>query len=220
MEVPRTGLVLGFEPFAGLPTNPAQAVLPELDGIATGGLTIVARDMPVSLARLPSHLRATVAEHRPAFVLGLGLSAGSPVIRAETLAVNLAHFGVPDNDGAAPTGHRFAPDGPEARVASWDADAVVSAILAEGLPARVSHHAGTHCCNLALFTAIAALADLGARAPCGFLHLPYTPDQVVWLMRQGRASLSAGDPPSMAGLDQARAVKAAIRVMATQAGFA
>jgi pyroglutamyl-peptidase len=163
-----------------------------------------------------------LAEHRPAFVMGMGVALGSPVVRVETTAINVAHFGIADNDGARPGGEPFDLGGPAARRATWDAARVTAAIIEAGVPARISHHAGTHCCNLALHTCLGALERLGLPSPCGFLHLPYLPEQVVWLMRNraGQAATAPGsslDPPSMSFDLQIMAARAAIRVLAEPA---
>ncbi len=220
------GLVTGSRPFAGLPTNPAELVLPHLDGLVIHGVTIVARATPVSRAGLPQHLPEIIDEVRPAFVLALGLALGAPTVRIETIAVNAMHFGIPDNEGARPQGGEpIEPDGPPARMASWDADAVVAAILDDGIPAKTSFHAGTHLCNLTLYTYLGVLAARGMASPCGFLHLPYLPEQIVWMMRQqsahaGSAMAASMELPSMALETQIRAVKAALGVMARQSDAA
>jgi pyroglutamyl-peptidase len=219
----RIGLVTGSQPFAGLPTNPAEAVLPFVDGMEVGGIRVLALSTPVSFARLPALLADLVRKHRPAFVLALGVALGAPLVRVEAVALNAAHFAIPDNEGARPRGGvRFAEDGPDALPATWDAAAIAAAILAAGVPARVSFHAGTHLCNLTLFTYLAALKGLGSRSPCGFLHLPYLPEQVAWLIRrQGEAPDAAPgvnlELPSMALETQVSAVKAAIVALAAQA---
>jgi pyroglutamyl-peptidase len=217
------GLVTGSQPFAGLPTNPAEAVLPYVDGMVVEGITVVTQSTPVSFARLPEILSGLVGEHRPAFVLALGLALGTPVVKVEAMALNAAHFAVPDNEGARPRGGvRFADDAPDALPATWDAAAIADAIVASDVPARISFHAGTHLCNLTLFTYLAALKVAGSHSPCGFLHLPYLPEQVAWLMRRhGGAPDSAAsaslDLPSMAIETQVAAVKAAIGALARQA---
>lgn len=217
------GLVTGSQPFAGLPTNPAEAVLPFVDGMVAEGITVVTRSTPVSFARLPALLADLISEHRPAFVLALGVALGTPVIKVEAMALNMAHFAIPDNEGARPRGGmRFADDAPDGLPATWDAAAVADAIVSADVPARVSFHAGTHLCNLTLFTYLAALGSAGSRSPCGFLHLPYLPEQVAWLMRQrGDAADTAPgtslDQPSMALATQVAAVKAAIGALALQA---
>ena len=219
----RLGLVTGSQPFAGLPTNPAELVLAAVDGFEIGSIRVHAESTPVSFGTLPDHLPALIARHRPAFVLALGIALGAPVIRAETVGLNMAHFAMSDNEGARPLGGvRFDADGPEARRATWDAAAVVEAIMDEGIPARLSFHAGTHLCNLTLYTCLGALETAGLQAPCGFLHLPYTPEQVVWLMRNRTAGGDTApglnfELPSMPLDTQMTAVRAAIVAMARQA---
>lgn len=217
------GLVTGSRAFAGLPTNPAEVVLPFIDGMVIEGITIVARSTPVSHAELPTLLPSLVENYRPAFILALGLALGAPTLRVETLGVNACHFAIPDNYGARPLGGiPIDPHGPTARVATWDTKAVAEAILDEGIPARTSFHAGTHLCNLTLYTYLGAIEALGLDIPCGFLHLPYLPEQIVWMMRErgDRPDTAPGSPleqPSMALETQIRAVKAALGAIARQA---
>jgi pyroglutamyl-peptidase len=199
-------LVTGSAPFAGLPDNPASDLLERIDGAEIGGVTIRTAQIPVSRARLPQVIDALVAEHRPLFYVSLGLATAAPVLRFETTAINRADFGVADNEGARPTdGGPIDPDGPEARFATWDAKGLAKALLAADIPAVVSHHAGTHLCNLVLYSAVGAMARAGLTGPVGFLHLPYTPKQVARFLRDG--------PPEgdLAPLDAPRAAVHAAR---------
>lgn len=217
------GLVTGSEPFAGLPTNPAELVLPYIDGMEIEGITIVTRATPVSRERLPSLLPSLIDEYKPAFVMALGLALGAPVVRIEKIGVNACHFAIPDNEGVRPLGGQpIDASGPAARFATWDAEALVAAIVDEGIPAKTSFHAGTHLCNLTLYAYLGALEARGMASPCGFLHLPYLPEQIVWMMRQrgGAADTAPGSPlelPSMSLETQVRAVKAALGALARQA---
>jgi pyroglutamyl-peptidase len=220
------GLVTGSAPFAGLPTNPAELVLPFVDGALFSGIRVVTAVMPVSCAKLPRLIPELVARHRPRFVMSIGLALGTPVVKVEAMAVNAAHFAVPDADGALPVGgERIDAKGPDARRATWQTGAVVEAILAERVPATLSFHAGTHLCNLTLFTFLEALAAADIAAPCGFLHLPYLPEQVAWLMGEPRsdgrrAPLASTELASMALETQAKAVRAAVAALARQAAGA
>lgn len=217
------GLVTGSQAFAGLPTNPAELVLPELDGLEFEGIRIDARPTPVSYARLPALLPALIDEVKPVFVVALGIALGAPVLLVEKHAVNAAHFSVADDEGAQPVGgEKIEPAGPDGRAATWDAEAVVESILAAGIPARPSYHAGTHLCNLTLYTYLGALEKRGFSAPCGFLHLTYLPEQVVWLMQQSAARAQTAPTASLelASMDfdtQLSAVKHALGAVARQA---
>ena len=217
------GLLTGSAPFAGLPTNPAAMLLPAFDGAVFSGIKVVTVETPVSYARLPALIPDMVARHRPRFVMSLGLALGASSAKVEMMSVNAAHFAAPDNEGALPTGGEpIDPAGPAGRAATWHGTAVVDAILAAEVPAVLSFHAGTHLCNLTLFTFLGALAAAGLGSPCGFLHVPYLPEQVAWMMRQprkdgGTAPLASADAPSMALDTQQKAVAAALGVLARQA---
>lgn len=209
------GLVTGFEAFAGLPTNPAALLLPELARAGVEGVEVATAELPVSLARLPAALDDLLARHRPDFVVALGLARSAAVVRVETMAVNAVAFSVPDNDGVTPPeGTAVDPAGPGGRAATWDAAAVAAAIRAAGVPARLSFHAGTHMCNHALYTLLGRLETAGRPVPCGFLHLPYLPEQVVWMLAEGRP---VDDCPSMGRAEQLAAVRAAVAATAAQA---
>ncbi|MEM9754458.1 MAG: hypothetical protein AAF914_00610 [Pseudomonadota bacterium] len=197
------GLVTGSAPFAGLPDNPAADLLAGIDGQVIGGITIRTAELPVSRARLPEVVQALVAEHRPAFYVSLGLALGAPALRFETTAINRTDFGVADNEGARPTGGGpIDPTGPDARFATWDAPALTNALLQADVPAVVSHHAGTHLCNLVLYTAVGAMSQAGLAGPVGFLHLPYTTAQVARFLRDApvRGDMAPTTPRALPSL--------------------
>ncbi len=215
----RIGLVTGFEPFAGLPSNPSERVLAHVGGFEASGFRVVARVLPVSFLRTPEAVAALLAEHDPAFVVSLGLAGGAPVPRVEMMALNASHAGVPDNDGIAPAGGVRVGEGPQARRATWDGPAVVEAIEAEGLPARLSFHAGGHLCNHTLYTVLGLLDGRSPAVPAGFLHLPHLPEEVVWMRAEAAAGRRPGpwEQPSMPLEAQVRAVRAAVQAVARQA---
>ena len=219
------GLVTGSMPFAGLPDNPAQDLLARVEGAVIGGVTIRTAALPVSRARLPGVVEGLIAEHRPAFYVSLGLALGAPVLRLETTAINRTDFGVADNEGARPTdGGPIDADGPPARLATWDAKALAATLLAHDLPAVVSHHAGTHLCNLVLYTGLGAMARAGLPGPVGFFHLPYSPEQVARFLREGpeggdSAPITPRALPSMAMDLQERAVRLLLQELARGAGL-
>lgn len=214
------GLITGSEPFAGLADNPAELLLPHIDGKSFGGIEVKAVATPVSLAGLPRFLPGLIAEYRPAFVVSLGLALGEPVLRVETIGINMLSFGTPDNEGAQPTdGRALDPSGPPARKATWDHDAIVRALLAAGLPAKTSYSAGTHMCNATLYTALGAIAALGLQGPCGFFHLPYLPQQVARFLSEApiggnRAPHAERALASMSFDDQLRGVSIMLETVA------
>lgn len=219
----RIGLVTGSLPFAGLPDNPAQDLLADQDGRVIAGVAIRAFATPPLLAELPRLLPRLITELRPAFVLSLGLALGSPVLRVETTAINRLAFGVADNAGERPTeGGPIASSGPMARAATWSANTVAADLLDAGLPAVISHFAGTHLCNGTLYTVLQAVEANNLTSPVGFLHLPYLPSQVARFLREAPetgdfAPLRARELPSMSFADQSRALAIVLTNLATQA---
>lgn len=53
----------------------------------------------LAIAALRTRVRALVEEIEPEVVVGLGLCPGEPVIGLERIALNLANFEIPDNEG-------------------------------------------------------------------------------------------------------------------------
>lgn len=217
------GLVTGSLPFAGLPDSPSDTLLSGLDGLEVGGITVRTLATPPRLDRLPVLLPEAIAAARPAFVLSLGLALGTPVLRLETTALNRLAFAIADDAGARPTdGGPVDPHGPAARFATWDTGPILAALLADGLPAVVSHFAGTHLCNGTLYRALGAMEAAGLAGPVGFLHLPYLPAQVARFLAEApvggdRAPVRPRELPSMAAPDQARALRIVLQHLATQA---
>jgi pyroglutamyl-peptidase len=218
------GLLTGSLPFAGMADNPAHRLLPRFDGQVVNGIRIAALALDSDLAALPAVLSDAIARFRPAFVVSLGLALGAPVLKLETTAINRLSFTVPDNRGARPTdGRPIEPDGPAARLATWPAHELAAALLDAGLPAIVSHFAGTHICNATLYTALGAMQEHGLDGPVGFLHLPCLPGQVAAFLKdappQGEtAPLRPRDLPSMSQADQERALEILLAIVAGRAG--
>lgn len=172
-------LLTGYEPFDGARVNPSGQVARRLDGARIGAATVIGRVLPVSFERVPALLAALIAETAPDALLGLGLAGGEPTIRLEQFAINRAHSERADNDGTTPTERPLDPDGPAARIATLPLGPVVARLRAAGIPARLSFHAGTHCCNLWLYHALGALERAGHARPCAFIHLPCLPEQTL-----------------------------------------
>jgi len=213
-------LITGFEPYGGRRLNPSGELAAALDGARLGDLVVVSRTLPVVFAGLAERIEACLAEARPAVVIALGLWPGEPMIRLERLAVNLADCTSPDNAGALPSGERLDPDGAPTLAATLPLRAVEAALLAAGIPARLSNTAGTFLCNATLYTLLRATERRGGRIPCGFIHLPYLPQQVAEMLsgaRAGRVDLQ--DRADLASMDlgiMERALRIALAVAAKE----
>jgi pyroglutamyl-peptidase len=213
-----TALITGFEPYGNRALNPSAKLALALDGARVGGLDIAGRTLPVALAGLGGRLEAMLDAVRPRLVVALGLWPGEPMIRLERFGVNLANFEIADNAGARLEDTAIAPHGATALPATLPLRAIERALLAEGIPTRLSATAGTYLCNATLYTLLAAVDRRGWRIPCGFIHLPYLPEQVADMLGEARAGrLELHQRADLASMDFAmmeRALRLALAVMA------
>ena len=192
-------LVTGFEPFGGETVNPSWQVCQRLPKEIAGAR--------VEVLQVPCVFRAAIEvageaieRLRPAVTIGLGQAGGRSVMGVERVAINVDDARLPDNAGEQPIDRPVARDGPPAYFATVPVRAMVAAIRAAGVPAELSNTAGTFVCNHLMYGVLhlASAAASGMRA--GFIHVPYSPEQVV-------------DKPPVASMSieaMARAVEAAI----------
>ncbi len=185
--MPEIALITGFEPYGGLTINPSAKLVDRLDGERLGGLRIVARKLPVALEGHAERLERLLAELEPSVVIALGLYPGEPAIRLERFGLNLADFEMPDNAGLSVQDQPLRRDGANALAATLPLREIERALLADGIPARLSNTAGAFLCNATLYTLLAALERLDRPTLCGFIHLPHLPEQVADLLARGTA---------------------------------
>jgi pyroglutamyl-peptidase len=204
----RPVLITGFVPYGGHSRNPAAEIAAALDGRTIAGVPIVGRQLPVSLARIAGLLGNLLEDCDPCAVVALGLAPGEPVIRLERVGVNVADFDGPDNDGRLARDEPLVEDGPGALFSTLPLREIEEALLAAGVPARISDSAGTYLCNACLFHLLHAARTMPQPPRCGFVHLPHLPEQVADRLRQGKSD-------GLASMDLANLTKAIEIVVAT-----
>jgi pyroglutamyl-peptidase len=183
----RPALVTGFAPYGGRGSNPACEAAYALDGRTVGGVRIHGRALPVSSTKLRDCASALLHELDPSVVISIGLWPGEPMIRIERFGHNLADFEIPDNEGTVLVDQPLGANGPNAFKATVPVQRIQSALLAAGIPARLSSSAGTFLCNACLFSFLSAIEASPRPALCGFLHVPYQPAQVAEIVATTRA---------------------------------
>lgn len=167
-----TVLLTGFEPFGGDPTNPSGEAVRQVEARWDRPERLVVDVLPVSFVGAAARMRALIAEHEPDVVIAVGLAGNRGTVSVERVAVNLMDARIPDNDGAQPVDRPCVEGAPDARFATLPVKAIVRDILADGIPAEMSHSAGTFVCNHVFFAAVdAASVRPGTRA--GFVHVPW-----------------------------------------------
>ena len=200
-----TVLLTGFEPFDGDTINPSWECVRALHGTAIAGAQIVAVQLPCVFGKSVTALKQAIRRHAPDIVIAVGQAGGRAEITPERVAINLDDARIPDNAAKQPTDKPIVRGGPAAYFSTLPVKAIVAALQKAGLPASVSHSAGTFVCNH-VFYRLMALQEQHAIARCGFIHIPFLPPQ---------AALRAG-VPSMAYADILRGLRIAIDVCVTQ----
>ena len=194
-------LMTGFAPFGGEPVNPSwQAV----SLLAAHQPDVAAVKLPCEFAASLPALRRAVEAHRPELVVCVGQAGGRTDVTPERVAINLIDARIPDNAGAQPVDVPVVTDGPAAYFTTLPVKACVAAIRAAGVPASVSHTAGTYVCNQVFYGLMHLLATEFPGVRGGFVHVPFSPEQVA---------ASGKTAPSL-GVDR---VAEALRVLADTA---
>lgn len=179
---PGAVLVTGFEPYGGGHINPSLELVRNLDGTEVASVPVMGRTLPVDFRGLQQRVRALLTEIDPIAVLNLGLWPGEATIRLERVALNLADFEIPDNAGELVHDRPLDTEAPEAIPSRLPLRAIERALLEAGIPARLSNTAGTFLCNATMYTFLRQTTDV----PCGFVHLPYLPQQVASLLARAK----------------------------------
>lgn len=163
-----TILITGFAPWGTQRVNPSGEIAQALGGHV----------LPVEYGAAVRKLRRLLKRHRPRTLLMTGLASGRKRISLEAVALNVDH-------DDAPRRHRrwrrsIRAGGPLALAARLPLDALLQGLRKAGIPAAISHHAGTFVCNHLFYEALTAFPG-----PCGFVHVP--PFKVLPASRQLKA---------------------------------
>ncbi|HXR11022.1 MAG TPA: hypothetical protein VN770_01900 [Gaiellaceae bacterium] len=153
-------LVTGFEPFGGSDVNTSQQIVEAIGGVV----------LPVSYARVADALVEAVRAADPGVVICFG-QADRNAISVERFALNLDGSESEDNDGVV-SAAEIDPDGPVAYRSTLPVDAIVAAVLAEGIPAEASRSAGGFLCNRAFYVLMSLLERERPGTSGGFVHVP------------------------------------------------
>lgn len=167
-------LITGFEPFGGETINPAWEAVKALPD-TLGNYTLYKKEIPVIYGEAAEAVLEAASEISPDGILCVGQAGGRDAVTPERIAVNIRDAGICDNAGNRRWGQRIAQAGAAAYFATVPVERMAAAILAAGLPGRVSNSAGTFVCNDTLYTLLHHYDGTGVRV--GFLHVPYLPEQ-------------------------------------------
>ncbi|WP_042377370.1 pyroglutamyl-peptidase I [Streptacidiphilus melanogenes] len=173
-------LLTGFEPFDGETTNPSwEAARLVAEGPHPEGMEVTSVLLPCVFDASVGALREAIRKTEPDLVLALGQATGRAGISVERVAVNLSDARIPDNAGQQPVDQPVVPGGPAAYFAALPVKACVAAVREAGVPASLSHTAGTFVCNHVFYALLHLIATERPHLRGGFVHVPAAPDQVL-----------------------------------------
>ncbi len=193
-------LLTGFEPFGGDDKNPTMDIV---DSLKSGN--IYGKILPVAVKRASKDLYKALDSIKPGIVINLGLAPTYSNIAVERIALNWIDARIPDNDGYQPKDKYIVKDAPLAYMATLPVRKIVESMNSAGIPARISYTAGTYLCNFVMFHTLHYSKLHGYPDKAGFIHVPYTPDQVI-----RKSFLLGKSTPSMCLDYEIKAVKIAI----------
>jgi pyroglutamyl-peptidase len=193
-------LLTGFEPFAGASFNPSGAVVQEIAGRGIDGIEIVTAILPVEYKSSAKILIDLIETHQPSVVISLGQAEGRDFIGPEQVAINLADARIADNAGVKNENQPINAAAADGFFSTLPIRAIVDAISALGISAKISYSAGAFICNEIFFSVQSFLQ--GSTVISGFIHLPLAPNQAAEFPGQ----------PTMPIEDQVKAIRAAIQV--------
>jgi len=180
----KTVLLTGFEPFGGEAANPSADIACALHGRTIADHQVVGTVLPCVFSKAGPELARLIKQYRPELIICLGLAAGRTCITPERVAINIADARIADNAGEQPMDQPVVRSGPVAYWSHLPTTAIVEALQARGIPAEVSHSAGTFVCNHVFYGLMHRLARGRSGARGGFIHVPHPEPH-------GRLSLAA-----------------------------
>ncbi|KAG5370110.1 Pyrrolidone-carboxylate peptidase [Yarrowia sp. C11] len=211
-------LITGFNPFANDTVNPSYEAVKKLpDEIYVndqlGAVTVIKVEIPTEFDTSARVVRDLVDLYKPTHVICVGQAGGRSGVTPERVAINLDDASIPDNAGYQPVDKPIINKGENAYFASLPVKGMVEEMNKSGIPAGVSHSAGTFVCNHIMYH-VCHMKESGEfpfLESSGFIHVPFCPDQVErdypwwkpirWLYR----------PPSMSLEDMSAALAIAIK---------
>lgn len=181
----KTVLLTAFEPFGGETINPSWEAVKVLQGCEIAGARVVTCLLDCVFDLALQQLNSALTEYQPDYTIAVGQAGGRAEITLERVAININDARIPDNHGKQPIDTPVIPGGPSAYFSTLPIKSMVNALREKGIPASVSHTAGTFVCNHVMYGLLHALAQRPGAASGGFVHIPYAPQQ---------AALHPGEP--------------------------
>lgn len=169
-----TVLITAFEPFGEWRSNSSWQCLIHFTRELPLEPKITTRLYPVDFAEARTRLWRDLSAGYD-YALHLGQATGRAVIELEMFGLNIG--GLPGEDPAS-----YQPlesDGPAAYRSGLPLTDWVGKLRLRGIPAQISHHAGTYLCNAIFYWSQHFAARERLPTQSTFVHIPLEPSQVV-----------------------------------------
>lgn len=169
-------LITGFEPFGGEKVNPSWEAVQRLPEVI-GRYELIKLHIPVAFGEAAQKVLCRAEEVCPDVILSIGQAGGRKAVTPEVVGINLREASIPDNAGNQPQAEPVVAGAPAAYFATVSVRDMVQRIKEKDLPAALSYSAGAYVCNDVLYSLLHRYE--GTQTLCGFIHVPYLPEQVV-----------------------------------------
>lgn len=167
-------LITGFDCFDAQHLNPSWEAVRRLPD-TVGEYRLCRLMLHTLYEKAAEELLRVAEEYKPDVIISVGQAGGRDAVTPERIAVNIRAARIGDNDGVILDGDRIEPEGPAAYFSTLPVEAMRDAIRAAGIPSSVSNTAGAFVCNDVMYSALHRYA--GTPVLCGFIHVPYLPEQ-------------------------------------------
>ncbi|WEG36425.1 pyroglutamyl-peptidase I [Amygdalobacter nucleatus] len=171
-------LLTGFTPFNGETVNPAWEAV-KLLASPSSELELYKLEVPTAYDEAAQLICNEIDKIQPDYVLALGQAGGVTCLNIEYVGINCQAANIPDNKGVRREYVQIDAKGPAAYFATLPVLKLVKALQEANIPAKVSLSAGTFVCNDVLYSILHHCATRKLKSKCGFLHVPYLPEQVI-----------------------------------------
>jgi pyroglutamyl-peptidase len=172
-------LVTGFDPFGEDHVNPALEAVKQLEGKRIDDVEIVIQEVPTVFHEAIKVVAQAIELHQPDVVICVGQAGGRTQITPERVAINLDDARIPDNKKNQPIDEHIVEGGPVAYWSTLPVKRIVHHMKEAGIPAAVSHTAGTFVCNHLFYGLMNYLEKHAPQVRGGFIHIPFIPEQTV-----------------------------------------
>ncbi|HUY93250.1 MAG TPA: pyroglutamyl-peptidase I [Pirellulales bacterium] len=183
-------LITAFEPYDRWPENSSWLCLRELTRERPTAPAITTRRYPVDFQAAKEKLAQDLKANYD-YAIHLGQAPRSTAIRLEEIGLNL---GGVHSEPLRP----LVAEGPVAYRSELPLDDWAAKLRQAGIPAQVSHHAGTYLCNAMLYWSHYYSQQFALCTRSAFLHLPLDVSQTL---------VERDEPPSLPAAVSAAAVR-------------